>query len=165
MVKTGRPPKTFSDEKVHELGEDLLQWVRDPEGGVGEVFYVNWYYFKHGMIRHDWHKLCERIEFRPYYEVARQIMANNLMKNKDIPQSYGGRYLAVRDDELRQEEKAIREEEAALKNKSSNDFMELADNLQKMDSFLDRLRSMQTSKSKEAEASRKESENCPESGD
>lgn len=107
----GRPPNLFSAEQVVELGKDLISWLNSKEG-KSNAQWVNWYFLKHDMFREDWHALIKREDFRPYYNCARQLMANNIMLNKDIAQSYGNRYLHRYDDELNDDEEAARDREA-----------------------------------------------------
>jgi len=154
VKKVGRPPKLFQSEELEGLGLDLIHWLKHE--GKQELMFVDWYYDRHNMFRHDWLDLINRPEFRTYYEIARRIMAKNIIKNKDIPQSYGNRYLAIYDRDVYDHEKEIKVQEAALKKSDVNDFAELGSNLQKLGEFLERLRSMQLSASKEPEASRKE---------
>jgi len=108
----GRTPYIYSDEEAAELGEDLIRWLKSPEG-KSNAMWVNWYFLKHSMFREDWHALIKRSIFRPYYECARQLMANNIMLNKEIAQSYGNRYLHRYDDELNKDEEDARDREAA----------------------------------------------------
>jgi hypothetical protein len=159
MAKTGRPPKLFTSEELPSLGEDLLHWVYNE--GKENLMFVDWYFVKHGMTLQDWKELTQRPGFREHYEIARRKLAENVVKNKDIPQSYGNRYLGLYDRDVHDYEKEVKTEEAAIKNKEANDFKELAENLQKMGSFLDRWKSMQTSGSKEDAKCHKE---LPEQG-
>ena len=76
----GRPPKLFSKEQAEELGKDLLEWINTH--GKNQLNWVEWYYNKHNMFRNDWRALLQRSEFLTYYEVARKIMASNMMQNK-----------------------------------------------------------------------------------
>jgi len=109
MVR-GRPPKLFSKEDCEKLGKDLLHWVQNE--GSSKIAWVDWYCIKHHMFRGDWRALVQREEFLPYYEPARKIMVSNLMQNKDLPQSYGNRYLALLDDELLDHEESIKDRQA-----------------------------------------------------
>lgn len=145
MVKRGRPPILYEREELPPLGEDLLEWV-DTDGKESLMF-VEWYHNKHGMFLQDWKELIQRPDFRPYYDIARRKLASNVVKNKDIPQSYGNRYLGMYDRDVHDYEQEVRELEAALKDKKSSDFGELAENLQKMGDFFEKVRSMQTSES------------------
>ena len=99
-LQTGRPPKKYSDEECVTLAKDLISWLQDKEGGRLEPVFVEWYGVKHDMFRADWKNLCLRAAFSPYYATARQLMARNIMCNKEIAQSYGNRYLAVYDENL-----------------------------------------------------------------
>ena len=106
MVKVGRPPNLFSGEQVNELGKDLLIWLENE--GKDYFMFEYWYYNKHGMFRADWKALIQRTEFLPYYEVARKKMSHNMVQNKDVPQSYGNRYLGLYDDHIKEYEAEIR---------------------------------------------------------
>lgn len=104
----GRPGKLFTDEEVVALGKDLLAWLESKEG-KNNLMWVDWFYNKHNMFRDDFKSLVQRKEFFPYYEVARQIMAKNIVLNNKIAQSYGNRYLAKYDDELLDHEESIKD--------------------------------------------------------
>lgn len=135
----GRPPKLFTAEEVHILGQDLLQWIESEESKK-TIIWVDWYWNKHQMFRSDWKSLIQRPEFLPYYELARQKMASNITFNDKIPQSYGNRYLHKYDDQLQDFEEANRDKEAARKKSSiTSEAMDLA--VTQMQSLLTSLRS------------------------
>lgn len=110
----GRPPKLYLNEDLPKMGEDLIKWLENE--GRYQFMFEPWYFRIHGMFRKDWKELIQRETFRPYYEIARKIMASNMVMNKDVPQSYGNRYLGLYDDEVHHHEEDIRDKEAARKN-------------------------------------------------
>lgn len=107
----GRPPNFFTSEEVTELGKDLLAWVESNEG-KSTLIWVDWYWDKHQLFRQDWKSLIQRPEFLPYYQMARQKLARNIVLNDDIPQSYGNRYLHLYDDTVLEHEEAIKDRDA-----------------------------------------------------
>lgn len=109
----GRPPSTISEEKLHELGMDLLKWVATE--GKGNIQFVRWYHSKHQLHKLDWKNLKKRESFRPYYDLAVQFMIENIVLNKDIAQSYGNRYLCYYDEDLLEYEEAVKDRDAKRK--------------------------------------------------
>jgi len=110
-MPAGRPPNLFSSEELIDLGKDLLAWM-DSSEGKNVIIWVDWYHYRHGMFRTDWKALIQREEFLPYYDLARQKMAQNISLNNKIAQSYGNRYLHRYDDELGADEETARDREA-----------------------------------------------------
>ena len=109
-MPAGAPPKTFSNEEVHELGVSLLTWLNGE--GRGNIQFVRWYFLEHGMTKEDWKNLKKRDQFRPYYEIALSFITENVILNKDIPQSYGNRYLCYYDHDLLEHEEALKDRDA-----------------------------------------------------
>ena len=93
-----RPQRKFTDDEVIAFGEDLLDWVDNQ--GKDQFMFVDWYYNRHRLFRSEWKTLIQRVCFLPYYEIARKKLTSNIVKNKEIAQSYGNRYLCMYDDEL-----------------------------------------------------------------
>lgn len=115
-MPAGRPPELFSDEEVIELGKDLVSWLEGD--GKEEFMFEDWYFKKHNMFRSDWKSLIQRLKFLPYYEIARKKITTNMVKNKDIAQSYGNRYLGLYDNDVRDHEKEIAKEKNEAEKKS-----------------------------------------------
>lgn len=136
----GRPGKLVSTEDLHELGKDLLDWLDNPVTGANEIYFVGWYYDRHGLFRDDWKKLTQRDLFRPYYEIALKKMVRNIVKNENLAQSYGNRYLGMYDVDLRAHEKLIKQEEAELKRSQEVSFVAFAENLNKLQNFFDHVK-------------------------
>jgi hypothetical protein len=109
-MRLGRPPETISEEEVHALGEDLLIWIAAE--GKGCIQFVRWYFGKHNLTVDDWRNLKKRDSFRPYHELAMKLISENVVTNKDIPQSYGNRYLCYYDRDLLEHEEAIKDRDA-----------------------------------------------------
>lgn len=100
----GRPPQKVLDDRLEELGKDLVEWIKDPKGGRHEINWVKWYHLKHGLTPSDWTNLQNRQGFRMYYNVAKQIMTSNIVSSKEIHHSYGHRYISLYDPELHEHE-------------------------------------------------------------
>lgn len=118
-MAAGRPPKLFTGEECEELGKDILNWVQE---NPKATYWVPWYLSK-GMLHDDWEALANRPEFIRYYLTARRILASNIALRKDLAPSYGNRYLALYDPDLRAHEKEIKDEDA----KRTKDVISVAD--------------------------------------
>jgi hypothetical protein len=110
-----RPPETISEAQLHALGSDLLIWANSE--GKGNTQFVRWYYVKHGLTKDDWRNLKKRESFRPYHELAMNMMAENITLNDNVAQSYGNRYLCYYDKDLLDHEEAIKDRDAARSKK------------------------------------------------
>ena len=115
-VGKGRPPVVFTDEEVHELGQELTIWVRETD----QIFHLSEFWGIHKMMmKGDWDALRGRSGFFPYYKDAIELMVLKTMKNKDLSTSYGNRFLAMYSQELREFEREVRkqqvEDEIAIK--------------------------------------------------
>lgn len=118
----GRPPLIYSDEDCVRLGEELLEWLNDKDGGKFCTHFVRWYGIKHQMFEKDWKDLKRRTYFAPYYQKARKILTENIMNNQKVAQSYGNRYIGMYDPELHEweEEKAERQVEREIRKKKKD---------------------------------------------
>lgn len=135
----GTKPKLHNDDEVIRLGKDLVAWLDDPKGGKEEMFFVGWYFDRHGMFRGDFKALTHRTLFLPYYEIALKKIVRNIVKCKEISQSYGNRYLAMYDYDLRSFEKEVREEEAAIKRLKEQTPDSFKENIKEMSNFFDKI--------------------------
>lgn len=151
-LPVGRPPELIPDEALDELGRDLLHWLDND--GKDEVFFHPWFYDIKGMFRGDWKALIKRTGFVPYYEVARKKISNNLMRSKNIPQSYGNRYLGLYDDEVRDDEESVKDKDAERESKNSKNFS--TEDLAKLQAFFEPYLELKLpSRHKEAEENHK----------
>lgn len=106
------------------------------------------------MFRGDWKALIKRTGFVPYYEVARKKISNNLMRSKNIPQSYGNRYLGLYDDEVRDDEESVKDKDAERESKNSKNFS--TEDLAKLQAFFEPYLELKLpSRHKEAEENHK----------
>lgn len=116
-VGYGRPPKYYSEEQVHEIGKEMIDWLeanKDDFWGISDF-----YYGVKKMHKKDWDLLKERKSFASYYETALEIMTLCVMRNRELAQSYGNRFLAMYSRDLKSHERSINrekiEDEIALK--------------------------------------------------
>ena len=140
-MQIGRPPKLFSNEQVHALGEDLINWITNE--GKGNIQFVRWYFIKHNMLKGDWKELKQRESFRPYHELAISLMAENVALNEDIPQSYGNRYLCYYDKDLHEFEEENRDRESQRRRvEKQDDGSEAVKKLEVLGEFFSKVHSM-----------------------
>jgi len=99
----GRPRVQLPpDEKVVELGKDLVQWAAEETDDKRTAFSF-WYALKHNLIREEWKALLKLDLFRPYYEKARASLAKKL-HNDELEKGLTHRYLRLYDREIADEE-------------------------------------------------------------
>lgn len=102
---SGAPPKYHSDEDVHVIGKELLDWLEDESH---EVWHLSeWYYGVKKMLEPEWRTLRQRTDFLPYYESAIKRMGVRMIKNSEMPTAYGSRFLNIYFSEVREMEKAV----------------------------------------------------------
>lgn len=105
----GRPPKQHTNEDLHEIGNDLLKWMKDNINN-NEIMHLSEYCYQKDISEETWDLLRQRKEFHHYYKTALRWMGRKLMANKDLPTAYGSRFLAVYFADLREHEKQIQKE-------------------------------------------------------
>ena len=95
----GRPPKEgFSDEECIALGEELFAWMEecDEDKKCDVVHLSEWYSEIKGITPSYWKdSLKHRPSFSSYYEKAHMWMGKRILKNKNLPPSYGNRFLPI----------------------------------------------------------------------
>ena len=101
----GAPPKYHTDEQVHQLGKELLEWLKDSNNDVWHL--SDWYYGVKEMLYPEWEALRHRVEFLQYYKSAVQLMGTLMMKNTKMPTAYGSRFLNIYFAEVREIERQI----------------------------------------------------------
>jgi len=95
-VGHGRPPNPgYSDEECIQLGEDLLIWMNDNLKAKDIVHMSQFYSQLKGIPRSQWESLCDRSCFHAYYERFRDWIGVKILLNKDMPSSYGNRFLPI----------------------------------------------------------------------
>ena len=102
---SGRPSIYYSDEEVHELGKELLEWLEQTNENVWHL--SDWYYGVKKMLHPEWETLRQRKDFLRYYKIALERMGTFMMKNQKMPTAYGSRFLSLYFAEVRQHEKEI----------------------------------------------------------
>lgn len=115
-VGHGRPPKEgYSEQEVIALGEELLAWMRACDANKDcDVVHLSEFYCEiKDIVPSYWDKcITKRACFSGYYEKALRWMGKRLLKNKNLPTSYGNRFLPiyykeVHDIEFEQEKRKI----------------------------------------------------------
>ena len=155
-VGHGRPPEphNLTKEQLHELGRELLDWAHSEEF-KDAVHLDEFAIIKKKLTWKQWKAIFQRDSFREYYETAQKMMSFNLLRNKDMHDAMGNRYLCFYDRQLRDFEKEVKKEDVEIKLKDPSQFANLGVELARMNDFFCRVQSMQPSKSKESEEDRK----------
>lgn len=115
----GRPRESIPDkDELIELGKDLLAWASkkdiNKKGDLLRCRWCEWYAAKHFFIRKQWKRMIDTEEFRPYYEAALVYLGNRWVDGT-INQSIAQRYLRLYDPDLREDEDATADSDAARK--------------------------------------------------
>ena len=113
-VGHGRPPNPgYSDAEVIQLGEEMLQWIRDCDNNPKcDVVHLSEFYSEiKGIAYSQWKSLInDRSCFLPYYEKAKEWMGKRILKNTNLPTAYGSRFLNIYFKEIRDTEREIMKE-------------------------------------------------------
>lgn len=128
-----------TDEELHKLGEDLVDWAKNvPKDENGKpkdlrCLWGLWYCCKHGYILRDW-KLIKKLPiFRPYYEQARNYMSQHFI-NGDIKEGIAHRFLRhFIPEEVKEEEDELLVFKSDLAKKEAEHQANLCDLKEKMD--------------------------------
>lgn len=105
-VGYGRPPKYFNEQEVHELGRNLLAWMKDCDKRKEKIVHLSsWYYEHEELTPSEWGALQERPSFSEYYKRAITWVGVRLLKS-DIPAAYVSRFLGIYFKEVREYERA-----------------------------------------------------------
>lgn len=108
-VGHGRPPnKGYSKEEVIALGEEFLKWMRDQDADPkSDVVHLSEWYSEIKQIPcSQWESIIVRDCFIGYYERAKKWMGKRTLKNKDLPPSYGNRFIGIYFKEVRDHERS-----------------------------------------------------------
>jgi len=69
----GAPYKYLSDNELHELGEELLKWMKENKKNK-DVAHLSAFYSEYkDLCRSEWKAICQRKQFLPYYEKAFRV--------------------------------------------------------------------------------------------
>jgi hypothetical protein len=111
----GRPRTSIPQkDELIELGKDLVEWAfSQQKNGPIRVRFCDWYTDR-GFVRKQWETFRTLPEFIWYYEKARSLMSLRYVDGT-VNQSIAHRYLRMYDPELRDEENADADLEAARK--------------------------------------------------
>jgi hypothetical protein len=111
----GRPRTSIPEkEELIELGKDLLEWAAEKKKGELRCRWCEWFAAKHFFIRKQWKRMIDTDEFRPYYEAAQVYLGNKYIDGTINP-SIAQRYLRLYDPDLREDEDATADADAARK--------------------------------------------------
>ena len=114
----GRPPTYQSKEEAIQLGKDLVEWIKSEEFKKA-VHLSDFYLYKKDLGPKEWEAIIKRDYFRCYYEKALIAMSTQIMKNRDLAQSYGGRFLAMYEKDLHRFEEENRDRESARRSREN----------------------------------------------
>ena len=113
MVSGRLPNRGYEDDKLIELGKELLAWCEKMDKDEKEIVHLSeWYNYVKEIPFSQWKSIINRPIFLPYYERAKQWMGNRILKNSRLPTAYGSRYLGMYHSDMHdyEEEKADRQE-------------------------------------------------------
>lgn len=114
-IKSGRPSTNFTDEQVHELGREMVEWLQDRLISGKPVFHLTeWYLLHKKMLYVVWDMLRRREDFRQYYQSAMEMMTLATLQNQKLETAYGSRFLGIYSRDLREHEKLIKQENAEI---------------------------------------------------
>lgn len=117
-MPAGRPRTVVPEkEELIKLGEDLLNWAKNPDPENPHFFWSEWYTSK-GFVRNQWKKMVDKEEFRSYYEQAQPFLARPYI-NGTINASIAHRFLRHYCPDVKEEEN----EEMELKEKIKAEMM------------------------------------------
>lgn len=108
-VGYGRPyNEGFSNEEIIQIGKDLLTWIKECDEKKSEVVHLSQFYSELKEICYSqWQSIIRRDCFLPYYDRAREWMGKRILNNKELPQSYGNRFLGIYFKEIKDNEREI----------------------------------------------------------
>lgn len=102
-MPAGRPRTAVPEkEELIKLGEDLLNWAKNPDPNNPNFFWSEWYTSR-GFVRNQWKKMVDKEEFRSYYEQAQPFLAKPYV-NGTINASIAHRFMRHYCPEVKEEE-------------------------------------------------------------
>lgn len=111
----------FPKEKIIELGEEMVQWVKQNN----PLHLSQWYTIEKGFTYNEWKLIIQREEFFPYYEKALKLVGiQYLDKESRVNPSISQRWQRVYFKDLRDQEDADKEFEADLKKQENANITE-----------------------------------------
>lgn len=98
-VGLGRPPKDgYSNEELIDLGEEMLQWMRDCDADKKcDVVHLSEFYSELKGIDPDYwkHSITIRPCFSHYHKLSMVWMGKRTLKNKKLSTVYGNRFIGI----------------------------------------------------------------------
>jgi len=136
-------PRTVSPspEDTDKLGQEMVKWFID---NPDAVHFSDWYGIEKKILQKDWKALVQLKEFLAHYETVRHMLKKR-MTSGIIKDSFGHRYLTMLDTELRDHERAIKQEDAEIKAAEQKSFT--ADDEARLATLMLQIQSLQAKKS------------------
>lgn len=100
-MPAGAPRTTSpSPDECIELGKHLVHWASTPpKEGMLKTNFQYWYAIEQFMTFKQWKALKQISQFLPYYEMARALLHNNMVRG-DVKEGVMQRYLRYYDIDL-----------------------------------------------------------------
>lgn len=91
----GRPRITsFSEEKMVELGKEMVAYVKEHQKTI--LHLSEWYTIEKGFIYAEWKTFIQKAEFLPYYEQALKIVGLKYVnKSSNVRDSISQRWQRI----------------------------------------------------------------------
>ncbi len=111
----GRPRNfNFPTEKMIELGQEMISWIKENEKTV--LHLSEWYTIEKGFTYNEWKMFIQREEFFPYYEQALRIVGRKYLdKTSQVRDSISHRWQRIYFKDLREEEDKDKDEDLERK--------------------------------------------------
>ena len=94
---------SYSDEKMIELGEEMIDYVKKNKKTI--LHLSEWYTIEKGFIYNEWKTFIQREVFIPYYEKALKIVGLRYVdKNSNVRDSISQRWQRIYFKDLREGE-------------------------------------------------------------
>lgn len=102
-MPAGRPRTTTPEkEELIELGRDLVSWAEEETKEL-RCRFCEWYSLKQGLLRREWDLMCQKPEFRVYYEQAQTLLAKRYIDGTISP-SIAHRFIRIYNPDVKQDE-------------------------------------------------------------
>lgn len=113
-------PRTvsFSPEKMIELGEEMIKWIKE---NPDTVHLSEWYTIEKMYTYNEWKTFIQRDEFIPYYERALKLVGlSYIKKDSAVDSNLKQRWQRVYFKDLKEQEDQDADEEVERKIKSQS---------------------------------------------
>lgn len=94
---------SFSDEKMIELGEEMIDYVKKNKKTI--LHLCEWYTIEKGFTYNEWKTFIQKEVFLPYYEQALKIVGMKYVdKNSNVRDGISQRWQRVYFGDLKEQE-------------------------------------------------------------